>query len=602
MSTVAAAATASLCSSTLGRPLLVIVALAACVLGLCALTYAATTLRYYVALYRIRTSSCPDVRSPIVPYATPWLGHSLAFLTPHPGRFYRDVLCSRAYPPPPEGFFAIVLAGEVHHIVYSARAVAALFKVKSTVAHREHLTHDIFIKTLRVSEDDYARMAHGGGLAMAHRDEEMNQELLLRQGAVNELTSTYVAFLKAELVGYCNKTAAGSKEGGNTEVLDLYAWLQEHMFPPSVKAFLGDRMGAIYAGFAADFWIFENGMLNMLFGIPRMINPRPYDVRDRLIENITSWVKQGDELLAASGKNDKPDPHNPATEWEPVWGSRLSRARQARWISEGVTKQGRASMELGFVFGLSSNVIPATGWMLMHILDPKDPALLPRVLNELRRAVISDGTGSRTTLDNLELDINALIAQPLLMSIYQEVMRRYVDVLVARKAEQDVRLPLDLATSEGKPQMLLVRKGETIITPNIVSQGDPAFFANPPPDVFDPERFLVPATNSASQESGAGADNNKNNNNKWQDEYAFSTASSAHKFWPYGGGKTICPGRVFAKQEILATVAMVLLGFDVEPVMEAEKWQIPGFASVYGGSGTIPPGGDVRVRMRARRG
>ncbi|KXJ89919.1 cytochrome P450, partial [Microdochium bolleyi] len=570
-----------LCSSIpMAQPLCVLVAIAACLVGICTLTYALTTIRYHLALHRIRHT--PDVRPPVIPYAIPWLGSSLAFLTPHPGKFYRDVLSRRF--PPPGGFFGAVLAGEVNHIVYSPRAVAALFKVKSSVAHREHLTHDILTKTLRVSEADYARMAHGGGLAKMQRDEEMNQELLLRQSAVNELTGTYVAFLKAELLRHCG-------EGEDTLEVDLYAWLQEHMFRPSVKAFMGDRMEHLYADFASDFWKFENGMLNMLFGIPRFISPQPYTVRDRLVENITRWVEQGDTLLASEGKG-RPDRYSPAAEWEPVWGSRLSRARQARWVSEGLTTQGRASMEMGFVFGLASNVIPATGWMLIHILDPKNPELLPRVLNELRRAVITPkyntGKATTTTLDDINLDINILIAQPLLMSIYQEVMRRYVDVLVARKAEQDVRLPLDSVASDNKtPQMLIVRKGETIITPNIVSQGDPAFFVDPPPEVFDAERFLVPAASSTTTTQEGGE-------SRWADEYAFSTASSAHKFWPYGGGKTICPGRVFAKQEILATVAMVLLGFDVEPVEDAKgRWEIPGFAKVYGGSGTIPPGGDV---------
>lgn len=575
-------------------------ALTIAVVGTCTITFILSSVRYQLAMSRARSSSSTDVRSPIIPYWIPWLGSSLSFLTPNPGKFYSDVLTTH---PSEMGFFGTVLAGEVNHIVYSARAVQALFKVKAVVAHREHLTKEILTKSLGVSVADFDSMLTGGQLVHMVKDEEMNSELLLRQQAVNENTGTYVEFLKDHLEAWVRALGPAAASGvdgkGEVEVVvNFYDWLQKLMFRPSCKAFLGDRLNDLYPELQADFWRFDRSMLDLLFGIPKFIKPVPYQVRDRLVENITRWVEQGDAELVkqnSSGGEEQdrilPDPYNPEAEWEPIWGSRLSRFRQARWTSEGVTPRGRASMELGFLFGLNSNVIPATGWMLMHILDPKNPELLPRVLTELRRAAIPAQGKTASCIEDINLDINVLTVQPLLLSLYQEVLRRYVDVLVARKAEQDFRLPLDSTTPEGKPHMLLVKKGETIITPNIVSQNDPDFFMDPPADVFDPERFLVPATENKVSKDASG--------NEYSDEYTFSTATVSHKFWPYGGGKTICPGRVFAKQEILATVAVILLGLKVS-VENPKEYKIPGFAKVYGGSGTIPPRGDVRMRLRMR--
>ncbi len=34
--------------------------------------------------------------------------------------------------------------------------------------------------------------------------------------------------------------------------------------------------------------------------------------------------------------------------------------------------------------------------------------------------------------------------------------------------------------------------------------------------------------------------------------------------FPYGGGTTICPGRFFAKQEILLTIGLLVSKFDIE--------------------------------------
>jgi cytochrome P450 len=44
----------------------------------------------------------------------------------------------------------------------------------------------------------------------------------------------------------------------------------------------------------------------------------------------------------------------------------------------------------------------------------------------------------------------------------------------------------------------------------------------------------------------------------------FSTNRLAGAWVPYGGGRTLCPGRHFAKQEMLGTLAILAAAFDVE--------------------------------------
>lgn len=78
------------------------------------------------------------------------------------------------------------------------------------------------------------------------------------------------------------------------------------------------------------------------------------------------------------------------------------------------------------------------------------------------------------------------------------------------------------------------------------------------------------------------------------------------RFFPFGGGKTICPGRVFAKQEGLGALAMVLLRFDFEVkgfVGENKKPAdtFPGLARAFAGSGALVPGGDMLVKVRRRQ-
>lgn len=98
----------------------------------------------------------------------------------------------------------------------------------------------------------------------------------------------------------------------------------------------------------------------------------------------------------------------------------------------------------------------------------------------------------------------------------------------------------------------------------------------------------------------------------------FSTQGTAGKLFPFGGGAHICPGRVFAKQEILAAVSTVLLGFEMEFVgwaggkgegmrkeglldEEDVKNGFPGHKRGHVGLGIMAMEWDARMRVRRRR-
>ena len=70
----------------------------------------------------------------------------------------------------------------------------------------------------------------------------------------------------------------------------------------------------------------------------------------------------------------------------------------------------------------------------MHILNPKtDTSLLPRVIADVEKAEHNNGS----------LDIPNRVTPPKLQSIYNEVMRLYVDALVTRELKEDLTLRID---------------------------------------------------------------------------------------------------------------------------------------------------------------
>jgi Cytochrome P450 len=395
-------------------------------------------------------------------------------------------------------------------------------------------------------------------LESAHTlQEDMNIDYLLTQSAVNELTTKFTEVLRNEL----------TEEPPEWKEVKLYGWLKRHMFSASTVAFLGSHIFETYPNLAEDFFVFDAEVLRMFFGLPKFLAPEGFNARDRLLDGLARWVAQGLEEYGRSGR-EGPDPK--PTGWDPVFGSRVVQAREWLWGKIGLSMRGRAGLHLGLLFGLASNAIPATGWMLMHILSPDaDSTLLPRVLAEVQSARLEDGT----------LDIPTLTSLPLLQSIFHETLRMYVDVLVTREiVDSDLILPVDAA---GRKQLLL-KKNSFVMVPSWLGHRDADAWGG---DVFFPERFL-----RVDEKTG---------------KEIFSTTGTGGKFFPFGGGRNICPGRVFAKQEILASVAMFLLGFDVEVVRfvdEAGKGtaKFPGLRKGFSGNGIMAMDGDFKVRIRRK--
>ena len=76
----------------------------------------------------------------------------------------------------------------------------------------------------------------------------------------------------------------------------------------------------------------------------------------------------------------------------------------------------------------------------------------------------------------------------------------------------------------------------------------------------------------------------------------FTTEGLHGIFLPYGGGQNTCPGRHFAKQEILLTVAALTSYFDIE-LLGAETKESYRFF----GTGVLGPKGKTRFRLRRRQ-
>ena len=108
----------------------------------------------------------------------------------------------------------------------------------------------------------------------------------------------------------------------------------------------------------------------------------------------------------------------------------------------------------------------------------------------------------------------------------------------------------------------------------------------------------VSATDEQIPQSSIHGDSNSANNSLLSSpsQPIYTTEGLHGIFVPYGGGQNTCPGRHFAKQEILLTVAALTSYFDIE-LLGAETTESYRFF----GTGVLGPKGRTPFRLRRRQ-
>lgn len=416
-----------------------------------------TTWNYYQTLRQFAETphaSNKSVQPPQIPYTLPFLGNTFSFLAPYPGQYWRSLF---TWHPRTTGVCTLLIGGRKTHILFSPSAVQALFKARTP--SRDVFERDLFHHVFGMP-DEQIHNAEAG----KHFEVEMNSQYLTKHERVNELTSHFTRVLEEVL----DKDA---QEIVQLEEIGLYEWLRDRMFTASTTALMGEKLLQMYPEYCRDFYQFDKEFLSFFFQLPKFMMGDAFTNRDRIFDKLQQWSKEMHKLSGGTPV----DPEGPA--WEPLFGSRLNRARQLDYKNRKLNTRTGSALDLGITFGLSSNVIPATGWMLMHILDPKaDSTILPRVMEELRQAEKEDGS----------LDIPTLVSQPLLQSIWTETLRLYTDVLVTRNLPEDLTVPLD---EDGKRQVTF-RKGDNVFAPSWLGHHDAAAWSGGAPyEQFYAERF-----------------------------------------------------------------------------------------------------------------
>lgn len=289
-----------------------------------------------------------------------------------------------------------------------------------------------------------------------------------------------------------------------------------------------------------------------------------------------------------------------------------------------------------YMLSTITNAVPCTFWAVIHIC--RDPTLLSDIRDELlsstrvgsplRSPFPNSAAGSKPDLINRDspsgpefpvaptcmlthsvFDIDSLLRQPLLQSVYSETLRLYIRVFITRyPTRSDLRINDWLFP---KNKVILVSTDPAHFDSTVWNTAEGLY----PLTAFWPKRFLVgegvykdsPARNTAvlhNDENPLVSHEKKLQTKCSSPQTSKIDTKMPPKFtlkglngsWiPFGGGSRACPGRHFAKREILIAVAMMLTAFDIEPLGDEKVLEI---RSGRYGLGAQNPVGKVPVRMR----
>lgn len=251
-------------------------------------------------------------------------------------------------------------------------------------------------------------------------------------------------------------------------------------------------------------------------------------------------------------------------------------ATQRRW---GFASDEFADWDLAMIMVATTNAIPMLFWTLVYVLAAP-PAVAARVRAEV--AAVTARSPGRAVIDASRF----AACCPLLCAAYQEATRLAVRHMSFRVANQDTTL----AAAGDDAATYRIRKNAVVLLPSSLYSENPAVWGADA-HVFEPGRWLKrgDADAGAREESAAAGP-------------AAKDAERLQKkaFFPFGGGRHLCPGRHFASAEILGMVALVVAGFDVVRAEDEGPLQVPPRESRFFGEVVPKPVGRYDVLIKRR--
>ncbi|OTA63679.1 cytochrome P450 [Hypoxylon sp. EC38] len=541
-----------------GSTTMAIVLAASVLILLPILVLTASTMSFQAAVSR--SDDCK--RLPTVPYMVPFFYHAVPLLW-SPIKFMTNTLKTYGWRRPLRvraGWFQFTIIANPSHIQTVFRSSKQLTSKPAVLLSLKYL-----LTSPASAISFYA--ADNSGIASVPRKgsniEHHNRIHFHQAHTVQEfLSGKHLAHLGERYLNTLQRNLSSlftTRSSDWVEYPDMYQFIQTQATRAAVETIMGSKLLEMSPTLIEDFWEFDSAVPWFLRGFPRWLMPSPYKARERLHDSIKKWHAY------AHAHSDCSKTGNDDPEWEPYFGSKLIRARQDYMLKmKPMNADARASEDVGLMMASNGNAIPCIFWFIYEALRDRD-------LRDRMTAEVASCTESG------KLDITKLSTQPLLQSVYAEVLRLRIAIGMTRVSETE-GFDLDgYHIQKGEPLVIFSRP--TALNEEAWARVGGSVSKTEPLSEFYAERFLV------AQGSVGGGNQ-------------FSLDGLAGSWIPYGGGQRMCPGRHLAKGEMIGTFAVLFTQYDIEllapdsPKTEPDLRWFP--------AGALPPIRKVPFRLRPK--
>jgi hypothetical protein len=125
---------------------------------------------------------------------------------------------------------------------------------------------------------------------------------------------------------------------------DLMDLFHHEVTSSVIDAMCGTFLLERHPAFLEDFWTLDHNLMTMFCRTPRILAPRAYAARDRMLAAVQTWHTWARENFDPASIDLNGD--------DPYWGTRFFRDRQAMFYGmEGFDADAVASQELAFIWG-----------------------------------------------------------------------------------------------------------------------------------------------------------------------------------------------------------------------------------------------------------
>ncbi|KAG9230325.1 cytochrome P450 [Amylocarpus encephaloides] len=500
-----------------------------------------------------------------VPYWIPFIGHGFSFL------WDPTKLMKEAREQSPHGVFSLYLGGTTHNIISDPNLVRSVMAQRESIVQFSPVAWRIIVKFFGIPEEskfkyDKAWEELNSTLGSLMRDPGLSELLGRTVKNMEKNVSEMITFVDTEIdLQPWEKFGNASLISDTETEIDLVALMRDMMGHASIPAMYGSAFLQKYPDLLHEIYDMDKGIMYFFLGVPALA-PFPASIKARIARS-NIWGALDDQQRAL-------DAHAEGKHVDSAWGDMEDISVFARKRNEIYRKYGfkiRERGELSILWALAVNSSLLVYWQILYIFST--PGLVERLREEIAPYAnvtqpvsigkISEAPRLKISADDLSKNC------PLLKATYFEALRLTDQPWSVRTLAGDVVISEENGSEKPKEGYLL-REGEFITLPHDMHMKDPVYFLDP--DKFEPERFMT------------------------RDDQGKVTVDMG-TIRPYGGGPSLCKGRILAERECLALIAGILAFWDIEPAENKKNWVIPPQQKT---TAVSRPMHETRVRIRRR--